>query len=42
MTFFFQKNPSLKKKFFRGKGVGGWGGGGGARVSEFFLQSIQI
>ena len=32
---FFTKNPNLKKKNFS------WGGGGGARVSDF-LQRIKI
>ena len=46
---FFSKNPNLKKKFLfffiffgGGGGGGGRGGRGGYRVSEFFLQSIQI
>ena len=34
-------NPNLKYCLV-GRGSGGRGGGGGARVSEFFLQRIQI
>ena len=38
--FFFQKNPSLKKKLFSSRGSEGMGGL--ASVSEFVLQRIQI
>ena len=38
--FFFQKNPSLKKKMFSFRG--GEGKGGLASVSEFVLQRIHI
>ena len=38
--FFFQKNPSLKKKLFSFRG--GEGKGGLASVSEFDLQRIHI
>ena len=38
--FFFQKNPSLKKKLFSFRG--GEGKGGLASVSEFVLQRIHI
>ena len=42
---FFTKKPTKNKNFFGGRmevrGLIGWGGGG-ARVSEFFSQSIQI
>ena len=41
MNFFSKKDPNLKKK--KKKKKGGVGGGeGGARVSELFLQRIQI
>ena len=44
---FLTKNPNLKKKkkFLGGMGVGGvsgWGGGGGARVSEFFHYESKL
>ena len=39
---FFKKNPNLKKTILRDGGMGWVGeGGGGARVSDFFLR-IQI
>ena len=41
MNFFQKKDPNLKK--IKKKIWGGGGGGGrGARVSELFLQRIQI
>ena len=40
---YFTKNPNKKKEIFvLGGGGEGWGVGWGARVSEFFLQRIQI
>ena len=44
MNFFQKKDPNLKKIKKKNWGGGGRGGGGerGARVSELFLQRIQI
>ena len=44
MNFFFYKESKFKRKkkiFFFGGGGGG-GGGGRTRVSELFLQRLQI